>query len=206
MQIKQVAFVALLLLISQVASAGDAVPPPAMVDNSVSATIKQDPLTPLKMGSLKITLEKTSLKEIQSAIGKGKINSHGDASEALAWLCYTVSTSNPKQRIWLSSGEMGGLSIIDGITAIKIPSNATPSLECPELSPRFNPIRFTNGIWLGASEKTFLKSYGDVKKTRDTKSYIYIGKLREYDVISSLNVQFKNHESVAIYANHVTSN
>lgn len=205
MQINQVAFVAS-LFITQEALAADAIPPPTMSDGSVSATIKQDPLTPLKMGNLKITLEKNSLKEIQSAIGNGKINSHGDASAAVAWLCYTVSTSNPKQKIWLSSGEMGGLSIIDGITAVKIPSNVMPSKECPELPQRFTPIRFINGIRLGASENTFLKTYGDVKKTRDTKSYIYIGKLREYDVISSLNVQFKNHESVAIYANHVTSN
>lgn len=195
------------MLFAQAASAADdGVPPPAWGDDSVTATTSHDPVFPLRMGSLEVTLEKTSLKEVQSTTGVGKIYSHGDASEALAWLCYTVSTSHLKQRLWLSSGEMGGLSIIDGISAVVIPTKVSPSAGCPELPKRYMPLRFANGIWLGASEERFQKSFGKVKKVKDARAYIYIGKDGEYDVIGSLNVRFKNNASVAIFANHVTSN
>jgi hypothetical protein len=205
MSFSQIFFVAA-LFIASVATAADGVPPPTWGDNSVTATTSHDPVVPLRMGSLEVTLEKTSLKEVQSTIGVGKIYSHGDASEALAWLCYTVSTSNPKQRLWLSSGEMHGLTIIDGVDAMEIQTNDSPSEYCPELPKRYMPLHFTNGIWLGASENSFQKSFGEVKKVKDDRAYIYIGKDGEYDVIGSLNVRFKNNVSVAIFANHVTSN
>ena len=206
MLFSQVAFVAALFIASAAFAADDGVPPPTWGGGSVTATTSHDPVVPLRMGSLEVTLEKTSLKEVQSTIGVGKIYSHGDASEALAWLCYTVSTSNPKQRLWLSSGEMGGLTIIDGVSAVAIPTNVSPSADCPELPQRYMPLRFANGIWLGASEMKFQKFFGEVKKVKDARAYIYIGKEGEYDVIGSLNVRFKNRASVAIFANHVTSN
>ncbi|HUW27897.1 MAG TPA: hypothetical protein VMV97_04745 [Sulfuriferula sp.] len=205
MSLFQIAFVTA-LFIAPAACADNGVPPPAWGGDSVTATTSHDPVVPLRMGSLEVTLEKTSLKEVQSTIGAGEIYSHGDASEALAWLCYTVSTSNPKQRLWLSSGEMGGLTIVDGVAAVVIPTNVSPSADCPDLPQRYTPLRFANGIWLGASEERFQKSFGKVKKVKDARAYIYIGKAGEYDVIGSLNVRFKNTVSVAIFANHVTSN
>ena len=206
MSLSQIAFVAALFIAPGASAADDGVPPPAWDDDSVTTTTSHDPVVPLRMGSLEVTLEKTSLKEVQSAIGVGEIYSHGDASEALAWLCYTVSTSNPKQRLWLSSGEMGGLTIINSVSAVVIPTKVSPSAGCPELPQRYMPLRFANGIWLGASEERFQKSFGKVKKVKDARAYIYIGKDGEYDVIGSLNVRFKNNASVAIFANHVTSN
>lgn len=206
MSLFQIAFVAVLFT-APAAAADDSVPPPAWWGgDTVTATTSHDPVVPLRMGSLEVTLEKTSLKEVQSTIGVGEIHSHGDASEALAWLCYTVSASNSKQRLWLSSGEMGGLTIIDGVSAMVIPTKLSPTAGCPELPQRFMPLRFANGIWLGASEERFQKSFGKVKKVKDARAYIYLGKDGEYDVIGSLNVRFKNNASVAIFANHVTSN
>ncbi|KXS30638.1 MAG: Uncharacterized protein AWT59_3241, partial [Candidatus Gallionella acididurans] len=117
MSLSQIAFAVALFIAPAVSAADGGMPPPTWGDGSVSATTSHDPVVPLRMGSMEVTLEKTSLKEVQSTIGAGTIYSHGDASEALAWLCYTVSTSNPKQRLWLSSGEMGGLKIIDGVAA-----------------------------------------------------------------------------------------
>ena len=206
MSFSQIASVAALFIASAASVADDRVPPPAWGNDSVTATTSQDPVVPLWMGSLEVTLEKTSLIEVQNTVGVGKIYSHGDASEALAWLCYTVSTSNPKQRLWLSSGEMGGLTIIDGVSAVVIPTNVNSSAGCPELPKRYMPLRFANGIWLGASEDKFHKSFGKAKKVKDARAYGYIGKDGKYDVISSLNVRFKNNASVAIFANHVTSN
>jgi hypothetical protein len=206
MSLSQIAFAVALFIAPAVSAADGGMPPPTWGDGSVSATTSHDPVVPLRMGSMEVTLEKTSLKEVQSTIGAGTIYSHGDASEALAWLCYTVSTSNPKQRLWLSSGEMGGLKIIDGVAAEVIPTNVNPSADCPELPQRYLPLRFANGIWLGAPEERFQKSFGKVKKVKDARAYIYIGKDGEYDVIGSLNIRFKNSASVAIFANHVTSN
>lgn len=206
MSLSQIAFVVAFIISPAATAADGGVPPPTWGGGSVTATTSHDPVVPLRMGSLEVTLEKTSLKEVQSTIGAGNIYSHGDASEALAWLCYTVSTSNPKQRLWLSSGEMGGLSIINGVDAMEIQTNDSPSEGCPELPERYLPLRFTNGIWLGSSENRFQKSFGEVKKVKDARAYIYIGKDGDYDVIGSLNVRFKNNVSVAIFANHVTSN
>lgn len=206
MSFSQIASVAALFIASAASVADDRVPPPAWGNDSVTATTSQDPVVPLWMGSLEVTLEKTSLIEVQNTVGVGKIYRHGDASEALAWLCYTISKSNPKHRLWLSSGEMGGRTIIDGVSAVVIPTNVSPSAGCPELPQRYMPLRFANGIWLGASEDKFHKSFGKTKKVKDARAYVYIGKDGEYDVIGSLIVRFKNNASVAIFANHVTSN
>jgi hypothetical protein len=205
MSITPIAFV-VAVCIAPVAFGADTIPPPTWVNDSISATTAHDPVVPFRMGNLEITLEITSLKEVQSIIRAGKIFNHGDASEAVAWLCYTISTSSPKQRLWLSSGEMGGLTTIDGITALEIPDSVIPSESCPDLPQRFLPLGFNNGLWLGTPEKTFRKDFGEVKKIKGGRSYIYIGKDGEYDVIGSMIVRFKNRASVAIYANHVTSN
>ena len=194
------------LLSSPVVWAEGSLPPPNMGNYSVIASTACDPVFPVQMGALEITLEKTSLKKIQSEIGVGEIYNHGDASEALAWICYTISTSKPKQRVWLSSGEMGGLDVIDGITALELPATAYSSKSCPELPQQFSPLRFTNGTWLGMPEKAFIKAYGKGKKEKDVNSYVYIGKNGKYDIIGSLNVHFKNQVLVAINVNHVTSN
>ncbi len=206
MFIPQLAFFLTLFISPVIASATDAISPPAWGDNSVNSSTALDPVVPLLMGTLEITMEKTSLKEVQSAIGAGEIYHHGDASEALAWLCFTVSMASPKQRVWLSSGEMGGLTKIDGVTAVEISKNMSPSESCPELPLRFMPLRFRNNIWLETSENVFRKTFGEVKKVKDARSYIYIGNEGEFDVVGSLSARFKNHKSVAIYANHVTSN
>ncbi|MGZ3238871.1 MAG: hypothetical protein ACXWJK_00605, partial [Burkholderiaceae bacterium] len=128
---------AIAIHIAPVASAAEAIPPPSWGDNAVSATTARDPVLPLRMGPLEIILEKTSLEKVRATIGLGKIYKHGDASEALAWLCYTATTANSKQRLWLSSGEMGGLTAIDGITAVEIHANDNQSESCPELPQRF---------------------------------------------------------------------
>jgi hypothetical protein len=101
---------------------------------------------------------------------------------------------------------MGGLNIINGISAVVISTKVSPSAGCPELPQRYKPLRFSNGIWLGASEERFQHSFGKGKNVEDARAYIYIDKDGEYDVIGSLNVRFKDNTSVAIFANHVTSN
>jgi hypothetical protein len=158
------------------------------------------------MGPLQVVLERSTLAEIRNAIGIGQVGAQGDASESVRWLCYTLSRAEPKQRLWLHSGELGGGNIIDGFSAVELSRKGKAQQGCPELPKAFLPVRLTNGLWLGSTDKAIQRTLGSSRRQGALRSYEYLGKDGDFDVSGTLVVRIEGGKARSLCVNHTTTN
>lgn len=167
-----------------------------------AATTQTDPLPPLALGNIVIRLENTTLAEVRQSLGKGVIQTTGDADESLTFLCYTLSNN---QRFWLGSGEMGSGTRIDSIAARTLPAGTPPSANCPYL-PATTATHFTNGIWLGVSQTNVTRILGEGKTIRAGKLYAFEKPLQNGTLSSTLLIRYTQGRINELHATRVTSN
>ncbi|MBS0378222.1 MAG: hypothetical protein JSS29_07040 [Proteobacteria bacterium] len=166
------------------------------------------------MGALKIQFERTTLPEVQRAIGLGSIRHRGDAGDSVNWLCYTAVAPGQNSRIWIEAhGEMGGPEeFITGI-AVQAIMQDDHSPECPVLPKHYEPRSFDNGIWLGARSAAVSRAFPAGLIRRGDRAFVgYQGKVvgdskcdGGYDLLNSLFLTFKSGVVIAIHAGQVTS-
>jgi hypothetical protein len=128
----------------------------------------------LQMGEFRLHFERTTLAHVQRLLGSGRIDTQGEAGEAILWLCYTVQGEKGDERLWIISGsEMGGSD--HSVTSIVGESNVrdTPGELCPMLPTAMSPIAIGNGIWIGSSLQTVLKAFGSPTR-KDGAWYVYL--------------------------------
>jgi hypothetical protein len=203
---KQIFWVVLGLLQLQTAVQAASIAPPTWPGDRVFVpNVKTNPASPLSMGKLAVVFEDTKLQSVRDAVGVGQQSSQGDASESLTWLCYTISSTKPAQRIWLTSSEMGGGIYIDGLVAISLTSTEQSTTTCPELPYEFLPVKLTNDIWLGAAGAKLRSIMGPPKENQEVWTYFYSGTEGKYDVTSSLVVKLIRGIASEIYVNHTSS-
>ncbi len=198
---------ALLLLAATTAFADTVVAPPAWPatrDNPV--TLASDPVRPLMLGSLKITLDAATLADTRNTIGAGVSQRQGKGTDALDWLCYTLSDAAPVQRLWLTSSELSR-GRIDAVVAADLPAGAAAaSPQCPDLPARFKPVRFDDGLWLGGLSAELRKSLGITPKTGPYFSGLFQGQTGNLQMVSSTVIEFKGSRAVSLYVAHSTQN
>ena len=181
--------------------------PPMWTESQVwIANVKADPVQPIQFGKMILVLEKSTLAGVRSQLGSGEIFQNGDAAEALSWLCYTLASGRSSQTVWLSSSEMGGGKVIDGLTAMQFDSKAPAHRNCSRLPQTYGSIHLANGLWLGATQAQVLSTLGTPQKHGDSWSYVFEGKDGEYDISSELAFKFRGGKVVGIASSRVTSN
>jgi hypothetical protein len=159
------------------------------------------------MGGFDVLYEKTPLGEIKSTIGSGQIKHQGDAAESTYWLCYTTQ----EERIWISSGEMGGTE--NAVLNVAVVSGEfKANKDCPMLPQSFQPVTFNNGLWVRATEDSSLQMMGRPSHLEGQwLSFDYADKEMGFckpwgaDVMNWANVKVRNGHVVAIHAGQVTS-
>jgi hypothetical protein len=150
-------------------------PPVEPVDNmdlKSLKTVKSSPVSALELGMLEVEFEKTTLQDVKKSAAAGKIFSAighaGDASGYENWLCYTISSQEQPERVWVYSGEMGtSQNFVEGIYASSIDKPAATSEKCPELSPRLLPVYLSSSIWIGSNADQLKDLYGEPSATMD---------------------------------------
>jgi len=202
---------AFLTLLCNNAFAEQVLPPKTRGSITVPATMEKDHVRQIRIGQFVAKFEETTLGEINKIIGEGTICHHGDASESIYWLCYSLH----KQRIWfISHGEMGGPNhVLTQVSAMSYNSTFVDSSSCPSLPTNSQPISFDFG-WLGAEKQTIIKSLGQPSGTTENSlSFYYSGKqpglyhgrIVDWNVIGYLEMNLDNDKVVSIRASHVTS-
>ena len=197
---------ALLLLGATPAFADTIVPPPAwpaIKDSPVA--LAADPVRPLLLGTLKVTLDGSSLVDVRQAIGAGVSQRQGKGTDSLDWLCYTVSDTAPMQRLWLTSSELAR-GRIDAVVAADLPAGAAPSTQCPELPPKFKPVRFDDGLWLGGVSAELRKTLGIPNRPVANSSSLFQGQSGSLQMVSSTVIEFRGSRAVSLHVAHSTQN
>ena len=197
---------ALLLASATTAFAETVVPPPAWpVVKDSPVTLAADPVRPLLMGALRVSLDGSTLADTRNAIGAGAAQRQGKGTDALDWLCYTVSDAAPVQRVWLTSSELSR-GRIDAVVATELPAGSAPSPQCPELPAKFKPVRFDDGLWLGNPSPELRKSLGIPARTGAHFSSLFQGQTGNLQMVSSTVIEFKGPRAVSLYVAHSTQN
>jgi len=197
---------ALLLLGATTAYADTIVPPPAwpaIKDSPV--VLAADPVRPLLLGTLKVTLDGSSLVDVRQAIGAGVSQRQGKGTDSLDWLCYTISDATPVQRLWLTSSELSR-GRIDAVVAADLPAGAAPSPQCPDLPPKFKPVRFDDGLWLGGLSADLRKTLGIPNKPVPNSSSLFQGQSGSLQMVSSTVIEFRGSRAVSLHVAHSTQN
>ena len=122
------------------------------------------------------------------------------------WVCYTLPEA--RQRLWLTSSEIGGRQYINGATAEVVTDlsvRVTP--DCPALPPRYRPVRFDSDLWLGDRSARLAKRLGQPTDIYGpVRLYAYEKPQSRFDVSSILAVRLNGGRIVALYASHLTTN
>ena len=190
---------------SPAAPAPGAAPPPWPVTKDSPATAAADPTRPLLMGALRVVLDSTAITNLRGAIGAGVVTHQGNGTDSLDWLCYTVSGPAPAQRVWLASSELAR-GRVDGVTAIDLPAGTPASDACPELPPKFRPVRFEDGLWLGALNAELRKSLGVPARNGASYATLFHGLNGSLDVVGSITIEFHGSRAVSLHVAHSTQN
>jgi hypothetical protein len=190
-------------------------PPPAAPFNATNwkAAIKQRPSTGLRMGTLSVRFEKTTLDDVRRAASTGVIAHRGDAGESAYWLCYTNLGITQVERIWVvADGEMGGPEhYITNISA-ELQPNGGATADCPALPNSLKPLSLDKHLWLGASKADATTKLGAPSFQKGAwRSYDFQGKVPGdcqgggFDRLASLLLHFQNGHVNSLQVGQVTS-
>ncbi len=89
--------------------------------NFSKANLEKAPVKAITVGSLKVTLQRTRLKDVQKAFG-GTIQTDGDGAGRADWICYGAEGAN----VWFISNALGGYEFVMMVAA----EAGKPSAAC----------------------------------------------------------------------------
>jgi len=188
-------------------SAADApvAPPPWPVPKDPPVSLAADPVRPLLLGSLRVTLDGSTLSAIRDAIGVGAQQRQGKGTDALDWLCYTLPEAASAQRLWLTSSELAR-GRIDAVVAAELPPGAAATPQCPDLPARFRPARFDDGLWLGGLGAELRKSLGIPAKPGPVFSSLFQGQTGNLAMVSSTVLELRAGRVASLHVAHSSQN
>lgn len=190
------------------ASADGLIPPPAMPNmDHLTSTLTAPPISKIILGKLVVGLELTTLGEVKKSAGVGEIQHKGDAGGSEDWLCYTTSFRGQPERIWISSGELGGPEHAIG-SFYAATGNKEKSAHCPELPAQLRPVSLGNPLWLGSSPDQLKDLFGKPSMKSDGWwVYSYSGKVpaNGFDRLAILGVRILNGKVVGLFVSQATT-
>jgi hypothetical protein len=174
------------------------------------STVPRPIFTALKVGDVPVKFEQTTLESVQKHLG-GVIGSHGDASKALAWLCYSGSDPDGRWIFWLDSGELGGLSVIDGFEWRRLSANEKPDHRCASLPDRSSSVELPFALRPGSAEADIRKILGKPSAAVGntlfySHAYTRIIRNEEFTVSNDLAVVIRDGVLWAMEGNQDTTN
>jgi hypothetical protein len=182
--------------------------PPKLPDvNDLPSTLKSVPVTAVTLGTMSVEFEITSLLAVKKATKIGRILHRGDAGGSEYALCYTIAFGPAQERIWLSSGELGGpehsIENFYAETGSNVESNS-----CPALPTNLRPVSLSNALWLGQKISHVTKRLGQPSVKKDGWwLYSYSGKAsNDLDLSGIFGAKVTNGIVVALFVNHLTTN
>ncbi len=124
--------------------------------NFAKANLDKAPVTSIGVGALKVTLQRTRLRDVQQALG-GTIQTSGDGAGRADWLCYGADAGN----VWFISNALGGYEFVMMVAA----EAGRPSKAC-DPAPAGLPMPDFGIPGIGAPAAELKASFGAVPGSR----------------------------------------
>jgi len=137
------------------------------------ATIGEEFVTELHIGSEGIVLEETRLDSLKRRLGAGPIGDAGDAASSIEWLCLRGGAGPKRWVLWLESGEMGA-GTVEGFHLVSVYPDAHIDRRCSSVPPRVGKIEFPKQLALGLPDSVVRQVLGPPSAVAgDTLIYRY---------------------------------
>jgi hypothetical protein len=106
-----------------------------------------------------VALEQSTFEAVFKMLKPATVNGRGDASTALAWVCYRLRGDTPTSLI-LESDEMGGGEYVDGFELVPVGGQPDLERDCVDLDLSPSDIETDKGIRLGLTRLEVRKRLG----------------------------------------------
>ncbi len=181
----------------------DVIAPPQIPNiDHLRPTLTLSPISNILLGNMEIELERTTIGDIQKHANAGVIYHKGDAGGSENWVCYTIPNAKQSERIWFSSGELGGPEhTVGSLYAIIGDDEMKPSASCPQLPAQLRPVSLSNSLWLGTNPNRLKELFGKPSATiNDWRFYSYSGKapINDFEKLAILGVRVRNGKIIGL--------
>jgi hypothetical protein len=150
-------------------------PPQIDEREETDATMKNPPVSEVRLGSAMVKLAITPLGQVQRALSLGSIQQQGQEEGKTHWLCYTVGATESFSRVWLIATSSGGADRRVGVAIAEITSVGGDE-RCPLLPSSFQPAAFDNGVWLRMPREAVITKLGQPSGVQGNElTYSYEG-------------------------------
>lgn len=184
-------------------------PPDSQFSESLNSTLSHKASTALLLGPARFEFEEATLAQVQEVLGAGQIEHWGDAGESVYWLCYSNRIEGGVETFWLvASGEMGGPEHRIGRVSAVLAQAAPP--ECPDIAPRFQPVRLDTGLWLGVQGDAVKRLGRPSNASGPWRGYAFHGRIPgkcpgAFDLLSWVQIKVEDKLISELHAGRVTS-
>ena len=168
-----VVLLAAMSAISPAAAAGLSGMGAAIFGNSAfqfrKANLETVPVEVIKVGSVKLVLQRTRLVDLQKVFG-GTVQHQGEGAGRADWLCYTTDGSNgPAANAWFISNALGGHEFVMMVAA-ELANPKKPSPDCEPAPAKFSLPDFSIPS-LGAGVAELKARFGSAPASRGAIAY-----------------------------------
>lgn len=173
-------FVAIIVLLFTSGTVSADTSPPFKREGAEPEPTLRAPLTiDLRIGDLRVQFERTTLRDVQKAVGSGRIAHRGDAGDSTYWLCYEGISNSTPVRLWFIAGEINGPDqTIGKIQLLKRPHGVPPDRDCPSLQQSRQAIKFSQASVIGSTTDSAISIFGKPSlETVKSVAYVYLGKI-----------------------------
>ena len=162
-------------------------------------------LDSLRVGSVEVRLEETSLDSVARALSLGQVRESGDAGGYEAALCYALPDSSGFAVLRLVSTELGGPNRAVMQFSMKSDRTAPASAHCPLL--RHTEVHLPRGLRLGLGRADVIRLFGKpTSAIRQTLVYETRTEAGEWPTIAHLELLMRDDRVVSIYGSRSTTN
>ena len=159
-----------------------------------SPTLKSAISSEFYLGKFKVVMEKTTLKQIISALGVGRVQSEDYSGWTENFVCYDGTFWKKKFRVWITEGGIGAREVEFLYVKEIREGKKNKQSVCPALPIAFSKISVKGETWLGLTKE---KAQAVIGKPSAIKGswlrYLYDENLpKDGSLTSSFDLHFSN--------------
>src|SRR6266542_122201 len=144
-----------------------------ILDIKARATMAEELVPTLRVGSELIVLEHTTLDTVKRRLGAGSMGEAGAAASFVQWLCLYGRNGQGRWVLWLESGEMGA-GRVEGFHVVSVKAIGRIDRRCSLVERGAGEVVLPKNLALGIPDSAVQQALGKPSAVAgDTLIYLY---------------------------------